>query len=160
MGPDPDPPPQDASLGDDQEISSVVRGEVFGDRAHVFQAPAWVVFDALSLNDEKQRDHGTWLHLELGEVEPRILEAIPYARVVWSSLWPVSPNDTIQFDLAHDDRHWRNTSVRFRWFSETPPDARGIGITRQRLNRKLGSDLRAWVDSAYSTVLWDRPDEP
>jgi hypothetical protein len=32
--------------------------------------------------------------------------------------------------------------------SDSPPDARGIGITRQRLNQKFGGDLRG-ITSVY-----------
>jgi hypothetical protein len=51
----------------------------------------------------------------------------------------VSPDDTIEFDLVPDDG---GTAMRFRWYTDSPPDERGIGITRQRLNQKFGGDLR------------------
>jgi hypothetical protein len=35
-----------------------------------------------------------------------------------------------------------------RWFSDYPPDARGIAITRLRLNQKIAGHLGA-VTSAY-----------
>jgi hypothetical protein len=75
-------------------------------------------------------------------VEPNVLEAVANNRVVWSSFWPISPNDTIEFDLA---RWGDGGEIRFRWFSSSPPDERGIAITRQRLNRKFASDLRGAV---------------
>jgi hypothetical protein len=72
-----------------------------------------------------------------------VLEATKFDRVVWSSFWPVSPNDTIEFDLSEA------TALRFRWYTDSPPDARGIGITRQRLNQKFGGNLRAVVSEWY-----------
>ncbi len=121
---------------------------VFGDRTHRFAAPARVIFDALTVDQDK------WLDLAPGEMAPRILEADRPHRVLWSSLWPVSPGDTIEFQLV---RHGAGTELRLVWRSASPPDERGIGITRQRLNRKLGSDLRAWTDSASSPASWDPP---
>jgi hypothetical protein len=124
---------------------------ILGDRVHRFVAPIWVVFDALTVSQAK------WLRLQPREVEPRVLEAIRLERVVWSSFWPVSPGDTIEFDLSRDGR---GTALRFRWFTNSPPDERGIAITRQRLNRKFGGELRGWVDSAWSPVSWERPVDP
>ena len=49
--------------------------------------------------------------------------------------------DTIEFDLS---RRGSGTDVRMRWMSDSAPDERGIAITRQRLNAKLGGDLRGW----------------
>jgi hypothetical protein len=71
---------------------------------------------------------------------------VPNETVVWSSFWPVSPDDTIEFDLSASRE---GTSIRFRWFTASPPDERGIGITRLRLNRKFGGDLRAIVSEYY-----------
>lgn len=121
---------------------------VFGDRTHRFAAPVWVVFDALTV------ERHNWLDLAPGEVAPTVLEADRPHRVVWSSLWPVSPDDTVEFQLV---RYGPGTELRFIWRSPSPPDERGIGITRQRLNRKLGGDLRGWTDSWGSPVSWDPP---
>ena len=88
-------------------------------------------------------DLSWWLGLHPGEVEPAVLEATKFDRVVWSSFWPVSPTDTIAFDLSGA------TALRFRWYTDSPPDERGIGITRQRLNQKLGGNLRAVVSEWY-----------
>ena len=81
----------------------------------------------------------TWLQLERGEVRPVVLESILDRCVVLSSFWPVSPDDTVRLDI---DGFGENCTVRMRWYSANPPDDRGIGITRKRLNRKIGSDLR------------------
>jgi hypothetical protein len=84
----------------------------------------------------------TWLRLETGEVRPVVLESEPDRCVVWSSFWPVSPDATIRLGIegGRDD-----CTVRMRWYSANPPDERGVGITRQRLNTKLGADLRGMV---------------
>ena len=31
-----------------------------------------------------------------------------------------------------------------RWWSDQPPHERGIGFTRQRLNKQVGGDIRGW----------------
>jgi hypothetical protein len=92
-------------------------------------------------------DRSWWLGLQPGEVEPQVLATEGQRRVVWSSFWPVSPNDTIEFDLTSDIG---GTQIRFRWYTDAPPDERGIAITRQRLNRKFGGNLRA----ASSEHFW------
>jgi hypothetical protein len=108
------------------------------DRVHDYEAPRELIHAALTVDRR-------WLRLQPGEVEPRVLEASP-SRVVWSSFWPVSPEDTIVFDISGSGSR---CSVRFRWFSDSPPDDRGIGITRQRLNRKFGADIRSVVSDYY-----------
>jgi hypothetical protein len=113
---------------------------VLADRVHHYAAPIELLFAALTVDQAK------WLRLQHGEVEPRVLESVPNETVVWSSLWPVSPADTIEFDLAPSSE---GTSIRFRWFTASPPDERGIGVTRQRLNRKFGGELRAVVSESY-----------
>jgi hypothetical protein len=119
----------------------VGESEIVGDRIHRFAAPMWVVFDALTL------DVGEWLGLDRGEIAPRIVKAVPPGRVVWSSLWPASPDDTVEFELS---RYGVGTALRFVWRSPSPPDDRGIDLARQGLNRKLGENLRGWVDSGSS----------
>ena len=115
--------------------------QVFCDRVHRHRAPVDVLFRALTDKEAKW-----WLQLQPGEVEPEVLEAVPFEHVVWSSFWPVSPEDTIVFDISGSGPR---CSVRFRWFSDSPPDDRGIGITRQRLNRKFGADIRSVVSDYY-----------
>jgi hypothetical protein len=108
------------------------------DRTHRYRgAPPSFLFAALTSH------RSTWLRLQPGEVEPNVLTAVADEHVVWSSLWPIAPNDTIEFDLAPWDGD--GGSIRFRWFSNSPPDARGIGITRQRLNQKFADQLRGAV---------------
>ena len=129
---------------------------VLADRTHHYNAPLGLMFDALTT------DRAWWLGLQPGEIEPKVLEAVRPERVVWSSFWPASPHDTIEFDLSGTGSVERQvvarkvvdlepTAIRFRWFSDSPPDARGIGITRQRLYRKLGGNLRAVVSEYFWT---------
>jgi hypothetical protein len=124
--------------------------EVFADREHHYSgAPAWVIYRALT--DAR----GSWLRLHPGEVVPTLVEAVPNQRVVWSSLWPVSPHDTIELTLTEDRG---STTLRFVWLSSTPPDDRGIGVTRQRLNTKLGGDIRGWLttEEAWAPLEGDQ----
>jgi hypothetical protein len=118
---------------------------------------AQLLFSALAVEE------AMWwvgLGLQPGEVQPRVLESEPFGRVVWSSFWPVSPDDTIEFELSESEAEYRimsggqlvddkPTAIRFRWYSAFPPDERGIAITRQRLNRKFGGALRAVVSEYY-----------
>jgi hypothetical protein len=113
---------------------------VLADRVHRYNAPLDLMFKALT------EGRGWWLGLQPGEIEPQVLVAVPPERVVWSSLWPASPDDTIEFDVSGDSV---STEIRFRWFTNSPPDERGIGITRQRLNRELGGNIRAVVSEHY-----------
>jgi hypothetical protein len=78
--------------------------EVFAERVHRFDAPRPVIFDALTFNHEDQAGHAQWLELQPGETRPHVIEFVRDEQVVWSSLWPVSPDDTIRFDLTDDDR--------------------------------------------------------
>lgn len=130
------------------------RRQVLADRVHRYNAPLAVLFSALTVDQAK------WLRLQPREIEPRVLEAVPLERVVWSSFWPVSPQDTIEFDLSAIGSGGRLLSrgkfvdgepsaIRFRWLTDSPPDERGIALTRQRLNRKFGGDLRAVVSEFY-----------
>ena len=108
---------------------------VLADRTHRYGAPVDVISRALT------HDRHRWLVLNPGEELPRIL-VHEGRRIVWSSFWPVSPSDTIEFDLS---RYGGGCAVHFRWLTAAPPDERGIAFTRQRLNRKLGGDLRGWL---------------
>jgi len=120
--------------------------EVLADQKHHYSGvPAWVIYRALT--DAR----GRWIRLHPGEVLPALVEAVPTERVVWSSFWPVSPDDTIELTLTEDRG---STTVRFVWMTSKPPDDRGIGITRQRLNTKLGGDIRGWL---MLDEAWDPP---
>jgi len=109
---------------------------VLGDATHLYRDwDSETVFDALTT----YREH--WMHLHPGEVFPDVLESERPNRIIWSSFWPASPADTVEL-LLEESRG--TTSVRWIWRSPAPPDDRGVGITRQRLNTKLGGDIRGW----------------
>jgi len=69
-----------------------------------------------------------WMRLAPAEVLPQVLHSTPMEGVVWSSFWPASPADTIELELTSEGDDM--TAIRMRWFTSTPPDERGIGITR------------------------------
>jgi hypothetical protein len=127
---------------------------LLGDRVHVFDAPREVIFRALT------SDRMEWLTLRASEIMPNVVEEEPPIRAVWSSLWPVSTTDIVEFELGRSGKgtsSWGGgTSLRFRWLSESPPDDRGVGITRQRLNTILGGDLRGWLvtEEAWRDATW------
>jgi hypothetical protein len=120
--------------------------QLLAKRTHRYDLPSTVPFRAIT------EDVAAWVVPRPGEVLPVVLEAHAVKRVVWASMWPVSPADTVEFEL---DWNHRGTSLCFEWWSDQPPDERGIGIPRQRLNRLLGSDIRGWFTSPDA---W-RPDE-
>lgn len=110
-----------------------------GERSHRYRdtSPDWI-FLALT------KYRGEWLKLHPEEVQPDVLEAVSNERVVWSSFWPISPSDTIEITLTRDRR---DTLLKFRWLTDSPPDERGVGITRQRLNTQFGGNIRGWLAS-------------
>jgi hypothetical protein len=110
---------------------------IFADRVHTFNGTEpWILFRALA------EDYPAWWPLHPGEVRSHVIEVDDPTRVVWSSPWPVSPSDRIEFLISGVGL---NASVRLRWLTESPPDQRGVAITRQRLNYKLASELRGWL---------------
>lgn len=115
----------------------VTPSDVFGDRTHDYPLARWLIFRALTA------ERHMWIGLHPGEVLPDVIDAVPNERVVWSSFWPVSPGDTIEMTLA--DLPGRRTRLRLIWRSSSPPDERGIGLTRQRLNTNFGGDIRGWI---------------
>ena len=86
---------------------------------------------------------------------PEVVEADANRRVVWSSFWPVSADDTIEINLTPDRG---DTLLTFRWFSASPPDERGVGITRQRLNRQFGGSIRGWLADPAARTAASGPD--
>jgi hypothetical protein len=102
----------------------------------------------LALTDQRS----WWLRLRPGETEPPVVKASGF-EVVGSSFWPASSDDVIEFSLSSTEEHGipgrQGSQMRMRWRSSSPPDERGIAITRQRLNRKFGADLRG-VDTGFA----------
>jgi hypothetical protein len=81
-----------------------------------------------------------WLFLLDDEVEPRVIEAEKPRLVVWSSLWPDTPDEIIRFDIAPDGSE--GTKLTWTLTSPVELDAAVIGHQRFRLNKLLWADLR------------------
>jgi hypothetical protein len=111
---------------------------VLADREHRYTPPPWRMFVALT--DEIDQ----WLRRLRGEMPPRVLASEKPRHLTWSSLWPVSAHDRIDFYIRADGD---GAAVRFVWSSPQPPGDRGIGLVRLHLNRAFAGDLRWWVDS-------------
>jgi len=95
------------------------KSDVYGDRVHRFAAPAWVIFDALTVGQDE------WVVLAPGETAPKVIESERPRRVVWSSLWPVGPDDTVEFRLS---RYGAGTEVRFVCQAPRRPTREGSGL--------------------------------
>lgn len=83
---------------------AVSRSEVLADREHRYAPPPRLLHEALTSGVQR------WLRLRPREVWPEILEADAPTRVVWSSLWPVSPGDRIEFHIRNDGEDRRSAS--------------------------------------------------
>ena len=81
-----------------------------------------------------------WLPLLPGEVMPTATSD-GAGRMSWTSLWPVAPADLISIQLSRD----QSTTLRFQWSTDSPPDDRGVGKVRFRLNFIFGDSLRGAV---------------
>lgn len=119
-------------------MSCVSERQVLAERVHKYAPPPWRMYEALVHEARK------WLVLRPGEVDPEIVEVTRPHRVVWSSLWPVSASDTIEFTIEPFEA---GTALQFRWLSDSPPDDRGLGLVRHRLNEGFGAHLREFVDT-------------
>lgn len=135
-------PSEPGSRGTSHKCQPVVVEEsqpvVLAEREHRFAPPSWRMFDALVFELDQ------WVRLRPREVMPEVLEHERPGRVVWSSLWPVSPEDRIQFHLRPDGA---GSAIRFEWTTKSPPDERGIGLVRHHLNEMIAGHLRDWVDT-------------
>jgi hypothetical protein len=93
-----------------------------------------------SLAEPRQAAARPWLDLLDDEVEPTVLEAFAPSLVLWSSLWPSRPDDTIRFDLFES-----GSETSLRWSLLTVhdlPDASKTGHLRRRLNVLINEKLR------------------
>lgn len=77
-----------------------VNGENFelGRRTRNLPPPPSVVWN--SLTDPHHLGARPWLTLLSDEVEPQILESARPELVVWSSIWPQTPEQVIRFELS------------------------------------------------------------
>jgi hypothetical protein len=111
---------------------------VLAERRHRLAPPPWRIFAALT------EDVDRWLTLRPREVRPRVVKEVAPCLVEWSSLWPVSPTDSIVFEIEPDGA---GCAVTLKWSSSKPPDEKGIGLVRHRLNYAIGEELRDFVDT-------------
>lgn len=70
-----------------------------------------------------------------------MLEVDPPHHVLWSSLWPDHPDDTIRFDVQADGQG--GSSLEWELLSDPPEPADDVlGHLRRRLNELINHDLR------------------
>ncbi|WP_248966091.1 hypothetical protein [Sphaerisporangium perillae] len=108
-----------------------------GSRERTQPPPPHVVWR--SLVDPWRPGGREWLDLRPDEVEPRILQAVEPALVVWSSLWPERPGDEIRFDVGP-----AQNGCALRWTLLTPgeaPERAVIDHLRHRLNFLINARL-------------------
>ena len=70
--------------------------EVLAERRHRLAPPPWRIF--LALTEEVEQ----WLTLRPGETPPQPIRSTRPSLVEWSSMWPVSPTDSIVFTITPD----------------------------------------------------------
>jgi hypothetical protein len=82
-----------------------------GRRTRTLPAPPHIVWG--SLIDPHQPRARPWLNLLDDEIEPRVLEAVRPKLVVWSSIWPATPDQIIRFEIAsrRRERHGAHLDV-------------------------------------------------
>lgn len=106
-----------ASIARVSAADSEQKTRIFAERA--FRMPKEMLYLELT-----ERRSG-WLRLRPGEVLPNVVRAVGLERVVWSSLWPVSPDDVIELALSATATRGpggRPRSLsRMRWLSNSPP---------------------------------------
>jgi hypothetical protein len=109
-----------------------------GRRTRTLPAPPHIVWG--SLTDPHAARARPWLFLLDDEVEPRVVEAVRPRLVVWSSIWPSTPDQIIRFDIASDGGD--GTSLTWTLTSPTELDDSAVGHRRYRLNKLIWADLR------------------
>lgn len=101
-------------------------------------APARVLW--LSLTQPRDPAARQWLELLDDEIDPRILDSIEPTLVVWSSLWPDRPDESIRFDILPAGQ-----GCQVRWTLLTTgarPTESKLGHMRLRLNVLINERLR------------------
>ena len=110
-----------------------------GRRTDKLPAPPSIVFK--SLTEWQHPQARPWLALLDDEIDPHVLESVRPTLVVWSSIWPRTPDQRIRFDLEPDDGS--GTKLTWTLTSRTPlDDPSAVGHRRYRLNHLLWADLR------------------
>ncbi len=81
-----------------------------------------------------------WLNLLDDEVQPRVVFSKKPDEIIWSSLSPSRPNDTVHLTLTTVGSE---TLLRFALLTpDDLPDSSKTGHLRRRLNYLLFADLR------------------
>jgi hypothetical protein len=75
---------------------------------------------------------------------PAVLEAERPGRVVWASLWPDRPDDTVEFVIAPHGAGGSGSELVVVWRSPMAPVAPD-GADRRRLGVVVGGALRDFV---------------
>jgi hypothetical protein len=109
-----------------------------GRRTRNLPPPPRIVWQ--SLTDPRRPGSRPWLFLLDDEVEPQVLDAHEPKLVVWSSIWPNTPDEVIRFELAPDGLSGTNLTWTLTSPVELPPNV--VGHQRFRLNKLLWADLR------------------
>lgn len=107
-------------------------------------APPHVLFEALT---QPNRDPTRpWLILGDGELTPHVLEANRPDLVVWSSLWPDSPEAVVRFELPPDETGY-GTDLKWTLQLEEPlPEAARLVEMRKKINLLINGNLRDTFD--------------
>ena len=116
----------------------------YGDRTRGLPAPPHVVWDDLVAR--KHEGTRAWVALQEGEVLPEVVESERPGLVVWSSLWPTRPRDSVRMTLEPKNR--TETALRFVLLAagDEAPDERMTRHIRQRVNELLFRELRQSYD--------------
>jgi hypothetical protein len=109
-----------------------------GRRTRTLPAPPHIVWESLA--DPHQPGARPWLNLLEDEAEPGVMEAVRPNLVVWSSIWPATPDQIIRFDIASDGA--TGTALTWTLTSPTELDEASVGHRRYRLNKLIWADLR------------------
>ena len=119
---------------------AIVSGESFelGRRTRNLPAPPPIVWDSLA--DPHRPGTRPWLTLRSDEVEPSVLDSRKPVLVVWSSIWPQTPDQEIRFELASDGAS--GTDLTWILTSPVEMDGAAVGHRRFRLNHLLWAELR------------------
>jgi hypothetical protein len=110
-----------------------------GRRTDTLPAPPGVVWE--SLTEPRRSKAREWLALLDDEIEPQVVQSVRPTLVVWSSIWPRTPEQLIRFDLASDG----GSGTRLTWTLNSPTpleDPSAVGHRRYRLNRLIWANLR------------------